>query len=153
MAMKPHVKKRLLVIIASLIAVSLVIGLLLYASEQKMNLFYTPTEVAEGKAPTSSIIRVGGLVKHGSLENIEREDSLLESRFIITDEFKEIQVSYDRVLPDLFKEGKGVVALGRVNPQGLFVATEVLAKHDEEYKAPEVVDALESGRRAAKREQ
>ncbi len=142
MAMKPHRKKKLLTVIGGVVAVASIVGLILYASSQKMNLFYTPSEIARGEAPIEKIIRVGGLVKEGSVKNIDREDSVLETHFIVTDREKEILVAYHKVLPDLFSEGQGVVALGRVNPDGSFVATEVLAKHDEEYKAPEVLDAL-----------
>jgi len=152
MAMKPHRQKRLLAIIGGVFAVAIAVGLVLYASEQKMNLFYTPTEIAEGKAPLDKIIRIGGLVKMGTVENVDRADSVLETRFVVTDNAKDIQVSYDRVLPDLFREGQGIVALGRVNNEGLFVASEVLAKHDEEYKAPEVLDALERAGHPVKRE-
>lgn len=151
--MKPHRKKRLLVIIGGVVAVSVAVALVLFASEQKMNLFYTPTEIAQGAAPLDKIIRVGGLVKTGTVENVDRADAVLETRFVVTDKAKEIKVSYDKVLPDLFREGQGIVALGRVNQEGVFVASEVLAKHDEEYKAPEVLDALERAGHPVKKEQ
>lgn len=150
--MKPHRKKRLLLIISGVTAVAIAVGLILFASEQKMNLFYTPTEIFEGKAPLDKIIRVGGLVKMGSVKNIDRDDSQLETQFTVTDKAKDIQVTFNRVLPDLFREGQGVVALGRMNDQGVFVASEVLAKHDEEYKAPEVLDALERAGHPVKRD-
>ncbi|WP_246075865.1 cytochrome c maturation protein CcmE [Aliikangiella marina] len=143
MAMKPHRKKKLLAIVGGVLALSVAVGLILYASGQKMNLFYTPSEIAQGKAPLDQIIRVGGLVKMGTVEHVDRDDSVLETRFVVTDKAMDINVTFDRVLPDLFREGQGVVALGRIDEQGVFVATEVLAKHDEEYKAPEVLDALE----------
>lgn len=152
MAMKPHRKKRLLTIVAGVMAVSVAVALILFASEQKMNLFYTPSEIAKGIAPLDRIIRVGGLVKVGSIENVDREDSVLETRFVVTDKAEEILVSYDKVLPDLFREGQGIVALGRVNQKGVFIASEVLAKHDEEYKAPEVLDALERAGHPVKKE-
>ncbi|TQV71690.1 cytochrome c maturation protein CcmE [Aliikangiella marina] len=141
--MKPHRKKKLLAIVGGVLALSVAVGLILYASGQKMNLFYTPSEIAQGKAPLDQIIRVGGLVKMGTVEHVDRDDSVLETRFVVTDKAMDINVTFDRVLPDLFREGQGVVALGRIDEQGVFVATEVLAKHDEEYKAPEVLDALE----------
>ena len=152
MAMKPHRKKRLLTIIGGVTAVSIAVGLVLYASEQKMNLFYTPTEIAQGMAPPDKMIRIGGLVKEGTVENVDRHDATLETRFVVTDKAKDIMVSYDKVLPDLFREGQGVVALGQVNSQGVFKASEVLAKHDEEYKAPEVLDALERAGHPVKRD-
>lgn len=153
MAMKPHRQKRLLAIIGGVVAVSIAVGLILYASSQKMNLFYTPTEIAQGKAPIDQIIRVGGLVKMGSIEHVDRQDSVLETRFVVTDKAMDIKVSFDRVLPDLFREGQGVVALGKVDDHGVFVASEVLAKHDEEYKAPEVLDALERAGHPVKRDE
>ena len=153
MAMKPHRQKRLLMIIGGVIAVGVAVGLILFASEQKMNLFYTPTEIAHGKAPLDKIIRIGGLVKMGSVQNIDRTDSVLETQFVVTDQAEDIKVAYHRVLPDLFREGQGIVALGRVDEDGLFVASEVLAKHDEEYKAPEVLDALERAGHPVKKEQ
>lgn len=129
-------------VIGGVTAVASIIGLVLYASGQKMNLFYTPTEIAKGQAPSDKVIRIGGLVKQGSVKNIVRDDFQLETHFVVTDRQRDIPVSYSKVLPDLFKEGQGVVALGRLNAKGVFVASEVLAKHDEEYKAPEVLDAL-----------
>ncbi|WP_444998172.1 cytochrome c maturation protein CcmE [Aliikangiella sp. IMCC44359] len=152
MAMKPHRKKKLLSIIGGVVAVSCVVGLVLYASDQKMNLFFTPTEIAQGKAPSDRLIRVGGLVKMGSVEHIDRADAELETHFVVTDQKLDIAVIYNKVLPDLFREGQGVVALGKVNEQGTFVASNVLAKHDEEYKAPEVLDALERAGHPVKRD-
>ena len=140
MAMKPHRKKRLTAILASVIAVAVVVGLVLYASEQKMNLFVTPTEVEAGAAPVDRIFRIGGLVKEGS---VVRSDKTLRTDFIVTDKVAEIKVTYDKIMPDLFREGQGVVAMGKLNNKGVFVASNILAKHDEEYKAPEVLDALE----------
>ncbi|MEW4366203.1 cytochrome c maturation protein CcmE [Aliikangiella maris] len=150
--MKPHRRKKLFSIIGGVLAVSTVVGLVLYASDQKMNLFYTPTEIAQGMAPTDKVIRVGGLVKMGSVEHVERADSALETRFVVTDQKLDIPVTYNKVLPDLFREGQGVVALGKMDNQGIFVASSVLAKHDEEYKAPEVLDALERAGHPVKRD-
>jgi len=140
MAMKPHRKKRLLIILGSVFGVAAIVGLVLYASEQQMNLFYTPTEMASGIAPTDRVLRIGGLVKEGS---VKRSESTLLTTFIVTDLAEDVTVTYDKIMPDLFREGQGVVAMGKLNDQGVFVASSVLAKHDEEYKAPEVLDALE----------
>ncbi|MFT6732208.1 MAG: cytochrome c-type biogenesis protein CcmE [Polaribacter sp.] len=140
MAMKPQRKKRLLTIIGSVLGVGTIVGLVLYASEQQMNLFYTPSEMASGKAPTDRILRIGGLVKDGS---VIRSETTLLTTFIVTDLAKDITVTYDKIMPDLFREGQGVVAMGKLNKEGVFIASNVLAKHDEEYKAPEVLDALE----------
>jgi len=140
MAMKPQRKKRLLTIIGSVLGVAAIVGLVLYASEQQMNLFYTPTEMASGIAPTDRVLRIGGLVKEGS---VKRSKSSLLTTFVVTDLAEDVTVTYDKIMPDLFREGQGVVAMGKLNKQGVFVASSVLAKHDEEYKAPEVLDALE----------
>ena len=140
MAMKPHRKKRLLTIVGSVIGVAVIVGLVLYASEQKMNLFYTPTEMVSGIAPTDRILRIGGVVKEGS---VKRSETSLLTTFIVTDMVEDVTVSYDKLMPDLFREGQGVVAMGKLNEDGVFIASNVLAKHDEEYKAPEVLDALE----------
>ncbi len=140
MAMKPQRKKRLLTIIGSVSGVAAIVGLVLYASEQQMNLFYTPSEMVSGKAPTDRILRIGGLVKEGS---VVRSESSLLTTFVVTDLAEDVTVTYDKIMPDLFREGQGVVAMGKLNDEGIFVASNVLAKHDEEYKAPEVLDALE----------
>lgn len=147
--MKPHRKKRLTVIISSVLAVGVVVGLVLYASEQKMNLFITPTEIEAGVAPTDRIIRIGGLVKEGS---VVRSETSLRTDFIVTDNVADVAVTYDKIMPDLFREGQGVVAMGKLNETGVFVASNILAKHDEEYKAPEVLDALERAGHPVKRE-
>ncbi len=140
MAMKPLRKKRLTAIISSVIGVAVVVGLVLFASEQKMNLFITPTEVLAGKAPVDRIFRIGGLVKKGS---VTRSKTELLTEFLVTDMVADVKVTYDKIMPDLFREGQGVVAMGKMNAEGVFVASNILAKHDEEYKAPEVLDALE----------
>lgn len=140
MAMKPQRKKRLAAILGGVVAIAVVVGLILFASDQQMNLFFTPSEMAAGKAPSDKIIRIGGLVKIGS---VKRSETSLLTTFIVTDMASDIPVSYDKIMPDLFREGQGVVALGQLNKEGVFVASNILAKHDEEYKAPEVLDALE----------
>ena len=140
MAMKPHRKKRLITILASIAGVATIVGLVLFAGEQQMNLFITPTEVLAGKAPKNSVFRIGGLVKDGS---VVRSETSLRTEFKVTDKAVDIVVVYDKIMPDLFREGQGVVAMGRMNAEGVFVASSILAKHDEEYKAPEVLDALE----------
>ena len=140
MAMKPLRKKRLTAILASITGVAIVVALVLYASEQKMNLFVTPTEVLAGKAPVGQLFRIGGLVKEGS---ITRSKTALLTQFLVTDMVADVVVTYDKIMPDLFREGQGVVAMGKMNADGVFVASNILAKHDEEYKAPEVLDALE----------
>jgi len=140
MAMKPQRKKRLIAVLSSILGIAVVVGLVLYASEQKMNLFITPTEFQAGAAPADQVFRIGGLVKEGS---VVRSETSLRTEFIVTDKVADISVVYEKIMPDLFREGQGIVAMGKINQDGIFIASNVLAKHDEEYKAPEVLDALE----------
>lgn len=137
--MNPIRKKRLLVIFAILFGVAATVGLGLYALQQNINLFYSPTEIVAGQAPQDARIRAGGLVKVGSLK---REDDLTAS-FVVTDGEADVEIHYRGILPDLFREGQGIVALGRLNQDLVLIADEVLAKHDENYMPPEVSDALE----------
>jgi cytochrome c-type biogenesis protein CcmE len=142
--MKPR-HKRLAIIVGGLSTLGIATYFVLGALKSNMNMFYTPTEVVEGKSPKDHVFRVGGLVKQGSLD---RRD--ITAHFIVTDTAKEIPVAYTGILPDLFKEGKGVVAQGKIGPDGLFVASEVLAKHDENYMPPEAKHALDQAAKAAK---
>lgn len=138
--MNPVRKKRLIIILAILLGVSATVGLGLYALQQNINLFYTPTEIVNGQAPLDARIRAGGLVKEGS---VVRDDDQLTVRFVVTDGEQDVTIAYKGILPDLFREGQGIVALGRLNQDRVLVADEVLAKHDENYMPPEVSDALE----------
>src|SRR5574337_2003183 len=113
--------------------------LILSAFQENLVFFHTPTEVAEGKAPSGRSFRIGGLVETGS---IKRAADGVTVNFVVTDTAKSIPVSYKGPLPDLFKEGKGAVAQGKLNADGTFVASEVLAKHDENYLPPEAAEAL-----------
>ena len=106
-----------------------------------LSYFFSPTEVVENKAPDNHLFRLGGLVQPGSLERGQE----LTVRFDITDNHHTVKVAYTGILPDLFKEGQGVIAQGHMGQDGIFVAEEVLAKHDENYMPPEVADALEKG--------
>ena len=110
----------------------------LNAFQSNLVFFFTPTHEAQGEAPQGRIFRIGGLVKDGSLQ---RQD--VQVQFVVTDTARDIPVVYSGLLPDLFKEGKGVVAQGRLGADGLFTATEVLAKHDENYMPPEAKHALD----------
>lgn len=114
--------------------------LVLNALQSNINLFFSPTEVAAKKHPMDRTFRLGGLVEKGSLQ---REDDGLTVYFMVTDNKETVKVHYRGILPDLFKEGEGVVAQGRMGGDGVFQAEEVLAKHDETYMPPEVADALE----------
>ena len=139
--MKPR-HKRALIIVGALATLAIAAVLILNALNSNIALYVTPSEVAAGKAPKGQTFRIGGMVKDGSL----RRDELVV-HFIITDLVKEIPVSYKGILPDLFKEGKGAVVQGKLNVDGQFVASEVLAKHDENYMPPEAKHALEQAQK------
>jgi cytochrome c-type biogenesis protein CcmE len=134
--------KRALMIVAALAVIGIAALLILNALNSNIALYVTPSEVAAGKAPQGQAFRIGGMVKDGSL----KRDGLTV-HFVITDLVKDIPVSYTGILPDLFKEGKGAVILGRMNANGDFVASEVLAKHDENYMPPEAKHALEQAQK------
>ncbi|WP_448131755.1 cytochrome c maturation protein CcmE [Stutzerimonas chloritidismutans] len=138
--MNPVRKKRLFIVLAILAGVGIAVALALSALQQNINLFYTPTQIAAGEAPEGTRIRAGGLVEEGS---VKRTNDSLSVAFRVTDGAQAITISYQGILPDLFREGQGIVALGRVNSDGVLVADEVLAKHDENYMPPEVTQALE----------
>ena len=117
------------------------VGLILYAMSQNINLFYTPTQVAEGEVEVGQRIRIGGMVKEGSV--VSAEDSL-QVRFETTDYVSAVPILYEGILPDLFREGQGIVAEGTVDAAGVFHASRVLAKHDENYMSQEVKAALDA---------
>jgi cytochrome c-type biogenesis protein CcmE len=117
--------------------------LLISAFKQNLLYFYTPTQIANGEASIDKSIRIGGLVKDGSLQ---RTDGTLDIHFLVTDEVNEFPVTYNGILPDLFREGQGIVARGKINGEGVFVAEEILAKHDENYMPPEAQDALDAAK-------
>lgn len=143
--MKPRSKRLLLVGGAVALLVGAV-ALVLTAFQQNLVFFHTPTEVAEGKAPAGRTFRVGGMVEQGS---VTRDADGLTVRFAITDTAKVIPVSYRGTLPDLFQEGKGAVVQGTLEPDGLFRASEVLAKHDENYMPVEAQYAVDQAQKAA----
>ena len=138
--MHPVRKQRLYLVLFVVLFSSAAIGLVIYALRGNINLFFPPAEVAAGKAPVGQPIRVGGMVVDGS---VQRSDDSLRVRFELTDYEASVPVVYEGILPDLFGEGQGAVASGVLNEQGVLEATEVLAKHDENYMPPEVADALE----------
>ena len=137
--------KRIAIIVGGLASLGVAAFFVLNALNSNIALFYTPTQVAAGEAPKERVFRIGGLVKEGSLKRNE-----MTIRFIVTDTAKEIPVAYTGILPDLFKEGKGVVAQGKLGADGQFVASEVLAKHDENYMPPEAKHAVDKAGEAAK---
>ncbi len=138
--MNPVRKKRLYIVLAILAGVGVAVTLALSALQENINLFYTPTQIAAGEAPEGTRIRAGGLVEMGS---VQRSNDSLGVSFRVTDNNETVTIRYQGILPDLFREGQGIVALGRVNGEGVLVADEVLAKHDENYMPPEVSQALE----------
>src|SRR5487761_2063136 len=133
-------KKRLMFIGAGLALGGAAVGLVLFALKNNVSLYFTPTQVYNKEAPQGRNFRIGGLVEAGSLK---REKDGLTSHFVITDLQKTMPVTYKGILPDLFKEGKGVVAQGKLQADNVFYAEEVLAKHDENYMPPEAKDALD----------
>jgi len=135
-------RKRLAFVAVGLAGIALAAFFLLNAFEQGVTLFYSPSDIVDGKAPTAMTIRLGGMVTEGS---VERQPDDLTVHFLVTDTAESVTVSYTGILPDLFTEGQGVVAQGKMSADGIFMATEVLAKHDETYMPPEVADALEKG--------
>ena len=134
-------QKRFGIVIVGMVALGLATALVLNALEGNLSYFFSPTEVAEGKAPADHVFRLGGLVEEGS---VQREEGQLTVNFIVTDMAQRVPVAYEGILPDLFAEGQGVIAQGRMGPGQVFIADEVLAKHDETYMPPEVAAALES---------
>lgn len=131
--------KRLLLIAAGLVILGLVAALVLNAFQSNLVFFFSPSQVAAGEAPKGKSFRIGGLVKESSLR---READGVTLAFVITDTAHDIPVRYKGILPDLFKEGKGAVAQGKLGDDGLFTASEVLAKHDENYMPPEAAKAV-----------
>lgn len=142
--MKPR-QKRFVYIAVAIAAVGVAVGLVLYALRGNVNLYFTPTQVFNNEVPSGRSFRIGGLVEEGS---VKREKDGLTVNFVITDMHKSIPVVYKGILPDLFKEGKGVVAQGKVEANGVMLADEVLAKHDENYMPPEAADALKKAQAA-----
>ena len=139
--MKPR-HKRALLIAAAIAVIGVAALLILNALNSNIALYVTPSEVAAGKSPQGQAFRIGGMVKDDSV----KRDGLTVN-FVITDLVKDIPVSYTGILPDLFKEGKGAVIQGRLDANGQFIASEVLAKHDENYMPPEAQHALEQARK------
>lgn len=139
--------KKLILIAVVVMALGAVAALVLNAFRSNLVFFFSPTQVAKGEAPRDRAFRVGGLVESGSLR---REQDGITAHFRVTDTAQALAVTYKGVLPDLFKEGKGVVAEGRLDGSGVFIAEQVLAKHDENYMPPEAAGALEQAEKAKK---
>jgi cytochrome c-type biogenesis protein CcmE len=141
--MKPR-HKRLIAIAAGVVALGIAAALVLNAFQQNLVFFFTPSQVAANEAPQGRTFRIGGMVEKGS---VKREG--VEVKFVVTDTAKTIPVVYSGALPDLFREGKGVVAQGQLGADGVFRAREVLAKHDENYMPPEAAEAVQKAHEAA----
>lgn len=139
--MTPKRKQKLLLIGLMFLAVSTAVGLSLYALSSNINAFYAPMQIVRGEAPMDRNIRAGGMVVEGS---VQRDPQSLKVRFAVTDHVEQVWIQYDKILPDLFREGQGVVVVGRLNDEGDIMASEVLARHDENYMPPEVAAALEA---------
>jgi cytochrome c-type biogenesis protein CcmE len=137
--------KRIVAIATGVAALGIVTALVLTAFQENLVFFFTPTEVAANKAPQGRTFRIGGMVEKGS---VKRDG--VDVRFVVTDTAKTLPVTYRGALPDLFREGKGVVAQGQLGADGVFRASEVLAKHDENYMPPEAAEAVKRAHDAAK---
>jgi cytochrome c-type biogenesis protein CcmE len=144
--LKPRTK-RIAMVAGGLAALAIAAGLILAAFQQNLVFFFTPSQVAANEAPQGKTFRIGGMVEKGSLA---RQPDGVTVHFIVTDTAKTLPVVYRGALPDLFREGKGVVAQGRVGPDGVFQATEILAKHDENYMPPEAADAVKRAQETRK---
>ncbi len=138
--MKPR-HKRAALIVGALAAIAIAAYFVLNAFQSNLVFFFSPTQIASGEAPKNRTFRVGGMVKMGT---IKRDN--LTVNFVVTDSVKEVAVAYTGILPDLFREGKGVVAQGKLGDDGKFVASEVLAKHDENYMPPEAQQAMDQAK-------
>ncbi len=137
--------KRIALILGALAALGLIAAFVLNALNDNLAFFYSPTDVKDGKAPQNKVFRIGGLVQNGTLT---RQPDGVTMAFVVTDTIHDIPVRYKGILPDLFQEGKGVVAQGKLGEDGIFTANEVLAKHDENYMPPEAAQALEKAHQA-----
>jgi cytochrome c-type biogenesis protein CcmE len=142
--MTPARKQRLAVVLLIVFGVGFATFLALRAFEGNILFFYSPTQVLAGEAPDDRRFRIGGLVEEGS---VAREEGSLAVTFVLTDTVERVTVQYSGLLPNLFREGQGVIAHGRLQGDGLFIADEVLARHDENYMAPEVHEALKRAAR------
>ncbi|MGS2744466.1 cytochrome c maturation protein CcmE [Halomonas sp. LS-001] len=138
--MTPKRKQKMFVILGLVSLTAIAVGLTLYALRANINLFFSPVQIAQGDAPLERTIRAGGMVKEGS---VARDTETLDVEFVVTDYVDDLDVYYSGILPDLFREGQGVVVVGQLQADGRFRADDVLAKHDESYMPPEVAQALE----------
>jgi cytochrome c-type biogenesis protein CcmE len=138
--MTPARKKRLALIVLMVTGIAIGVGFALKSLDENIMFFFTPSEVAKGKAPRDRLFRIGGMVVNGS---VSRPGNGLTVQFDLTDNVNNVTVRYTGILPDLFREGQGIIANGQLDKDGAFVAQEVLAKHDENYMPPEVAAAMQ----------
>ena len=138
--MHPKRKNKLILIVFMVVGLGAAVGLMMFSLSQNIDLFMTPTQIANGEVKPGKTMRAGGLVVEGS---VVRSNDGLNVSFAITDGAANVTVEYEGILPDLFREGQGIVALGKVDSRNVMIASEVLAKHDEEYMPPEVQHALD----------
>ncbi len=143
--MTPVRKRRLSMVALLVLGVAVATAFALQALNDNINLFYTATQVYAGEAPQGRSIRLGGMVVDGSVKRTSQGNDLTVN-FDLTDNEQTVTVAYDGILPDLFREGQGIIATGKVNKAGMFVADEVLAKHDEEYMPPEVAATMKKAK-------
>lgn len=141
--MTPKRKQRLGLALGLAFGTALIVGLIMYSLKQNINLFYSTTQIVNGEAPTDARIRVGGMVMKGSLV---RDTKSLHVSFVVSDTAEQVKVEYTGILPDLFKEGQGIIAQGKLDTKGVFQADEVLAKHDENYMPPEITESLKNAK-------
>ena len=141
--MTPLRRQRFILVGLLVLGVSIALGLALLALRENINLFFSPTQVKAGEAPQQTSFRLGGMVVEGS---VQRPDADLSVEFVLTDTVEQVTVTYKGILPDLFREGQGIVTQGMLNNNGIFEAKQVLAKHDENYMPPEVADALKKAK-------
>lgn len=138
--MKPHRRNRLILVLLVVVTSGAAVGMAMMALNENINLFYSPEQIVKGEAPIGQLIRAGGMVTEGT---VQRSNEDLTVSFMISDlKNAQVEVEYVGILPDLFREGQGVIARGVLNEKGIFVAEEVLAKHDENYMPPEVEKVL-----------
>lgn len=139
--MTPARKRRLSMVMLLVCGIGLAMAFMLKAFQENMNLYYEPVRVKAGEAPIDHDFRMGGMVVDGS---IRREEGSLTVHFDVTDYQETVTVQYTGILPDLFRDGQGIITRGRLNTDGDFIADEVLAKHDENYMPPEVAESLKA---------
>ena len=137
--MTPRRKRRMMLVILIVLGVGTAVALALTAFNRNLMFFYSPSQVVSGEAPKGRDFRIGGMVKEGS---VKREPDGLTVRFVVSDNAENTTILYKGILPDLFREGQGIVAQGQLNHDGIFIAKQVLAKHDENYMPPEVAASL-----------